>query len=286
MSLINRIFGSNKKEVEGLKQDVKDLTQFATLQMIDEQTLSLTKLRNGESTNAENEVLIQLWKEVPEISTVISKITDRAKGVPWGHFKIKNKNKAAKFQQAKNDYIFGKCSISELTELREIAYEPTFNADVSKLLNNPNDLQSWGEFIEQLMSYWYVIGNSYVIKLGDFFGIPDELNVMASQQADVKIKDSFLKNPFQVNPNESAVEYYTFDNGYGKTLTYEPDLIMHLKAPYPHTPFKKSFQGGEAAVCTPVGRKNVPNATPPSPTAFPIAAAASPALLSARHTPS
>lgn len=231
MSILKSIFGHSKKEVEALKQDVSDLKQFATLQMIDEKTLQLSQLFNGESTKADDHILINLWKEVPEISTVLSKITDRAKGVPWQHFKVKDKEKAGSFKKAQLDYIQGKCSFKQMKQFKDVAFELTFDPAVNKLLNNPNDLQSWGEMVEQLMSYWYVIGDSFLIKLGAFGYTPDELNVMASQQVDLKIRDSFLKNPFQINPNESAIEYYKFDNGYGKTLTYEPDLILHMRAP-------------------------------------------------------
>lgn len=232
MSLRSRLFGNSKEEIASLKQDVKDLTQFSTLQSIDQQTFDLTTFNKGDSTNFDDNVLIDLWSSVPEISTVISKISDRAKSVPWEHFKLKGNGSVGKMNSAMNDYIQGKCAFSVLKQLREKNLEPIYNTEVDRLLKNPNDLQSWSEMIEQLISYWYVLGNSYLIKLGAFAHIPDELNVMASQQTDVIIKKSFLDNPFQVNKTESAIDHYTFDNGQGKIITFnDPEIIIHLKAP-------------------------------------------------------
>lgn len=232
MSLISRVFGGNNKQISELKQDIAALTQFSQgLSSIDQKTFELSKLMNNDSTSFDKNILIQLWKEVPEISTVISQITNRAKSVPWGHFKVTSSESLSKFNKAQADYFLGKCSFQSVVKFKELAFEPVFNAEVDRLLKNPNDLQSWSEMVEQLISYWYVTGDSYLIKLGAFAHIPYELNIMASQQTEVKVKQSFLENPFQINTTESAIECYKFNNGYGKILTYEPELILHMKAP-------------------------------------------------------
>jgi phage portal protein BeeE len=237
MSIFSRITGresrKHQQEISELKQDIEALSKFSQqsyIPSIDEKTLWLSKGLN-DSASFDDDILISLWKTVPEVSTVISKITDRAKAVPWMHYKVKDVNKLSNFKKAHNDFLLGKINLQTLNKFKEAVFEPTFNEDIARLLQNPNDYQSWGEMIEQLVSYWYVLGNSYLIKLGSFAHIPDELNVMASQQTDIKIRDSYLKNPFQVNTDESAIEYYSFNNGYGKILTYDPELILHMKAP-------------------------------------------------------
>lgn len=256
MGLFDRFRNNNiKNENIELKKDIEALTQFshgAQLSSIDERTLQLMNSGGFKSTEFNDEILIQLWEEVPEISTVISKISDRAKAVPWGHFKIKDASKFAKLDKSFNDFLLGKTSLSSVIQLRADSLEPVRDPRVARLLTNPNDLQSWSEMIEQLVTYWYVVGNAYNIALGSFGDIPDELNVMASQQTDVIIKDSFLKNPFQINPDESAIEKYTFDNGFGNILTYnDPSIILHMKAPnivYKNGAWRKGFSPLAAAI--------------------------------------
>ncbi len=254
MGLFDRFTkNSIKSENIELKKDVEALKQFSEgLSSIDERTLQLMNSNTLKSTEFDNNVLVQLWEEVPEVSTVISKISDRAKAVPWGHFKVKDANKFSKLNTSFNDFLLGKTSLSSVVQLREQSLEPAKDPAVAKLLTNPNDLQSWSEMIEQLVTYYYVTGDGYNIALGAFAHMPDEINVMASQQTDVIIRDSFLKNPFQINPNESAVEKYTFDNGYGDVLTYDdPGIILHMKAPnitFKNGAWRKGFSPLGAAI--------------------------------------
>lgn len=223
--------GQSKKLVE-LKKDVEALTQFSQLQMIDQSTFNLINSNSLSSTNFNDDILIDLWAEVPEISTVISKITDRAKSVPWGYFKVKNESKYSKLNAAYSQLSQGKISYQQVRKLQSEAIEQIYNKDVERLLNNPNDLQDWSEMIEQLISYWYVCGNSYLLALGAAVHIPDELNVMASQNVDIFIKDSFKKNPFQINKDESVIEKYTFNTDLSNILEfYDPSIIAHMKAP-------------------------------------------------------
>lgn len=231
--LFGLIKSAKDAEINELKEDIKALNQFSSgLQVIDEKYYNLfnsTVLKD--STAFDDDVLIQMWTEIPEISTVISEITNRAKTVPWKQYRIKD---AAKFEKSKkmfNAYLNEKIQLGEVLKLQNESLEPVFDPKVEAFLQNPNDLQSWSEWIEMLLNYYFVVGNGYLIKSGAFGMFPDEVTVMASQNTDVKIKDEYLKDPYKLNRDESIIKHYTFENGYGKKFTYDPYLIMHMKTP-------------------------------------------------------
>jgi len=231
MGIFDKIRGIDKQsEIVELKKDIQALTEFsASFQVTNQQTYNLS-INGLSSADFDDEILVKLWSEVPEISTVLYQITSRAKSIPWGHFKITDKNKYSKFQKTFAQYINGKTGLDEVIKLRDESLKPVYDKEIKGLLDNPNEMQTWGDMIEQMINYYYVLGNSYIIKLGDFGFIPDEINVMPSQQTDVVIKESYIKDPYQLRKKESKISHYVFDNGFGKKITYAPELILHTKA--------------------------------------------------------
>jgi phage portal protein BeeE len=250
MSLFD-IFNSKKEhEVRELKKDIEALTKFSELQVIGQHTYNIST-QGLSSTDFNDDALVKLWEEVPEISTVIYQISSRAKNAPWGHFKIKDKTKFSKFEKAFTEYTHGRTTLDKVIQLREDSLKPVFDNDIARILRNPNELESWGAMIEKLIDYYYVIGNGYLIKNGVFGFTPEELLVMASQQTDVVINDKYLKDPFKRKEGDSAIKEYTFNNGYGTINHYDPELVLHIKASniqYKNGAWKKGYSPLAAAI--------------------------------------
>lgn len=256
MALFDKIFPqrSLKKENMELKKDIEALSFFSSMQSIDEKTLRLMDSHSFEkSIKFNDQILIELWEQIPEISTVISKISDRAKAVPWMSYKAKNGDSKSKLQTATNDFMLGKTSSLEISKLRSKEFEPSENPFVRKLLTNPNSLQSWSEMIEQTIFYYYVIGNSYNIALGSVGFVPDEIKVMPSQNMDVELNKSFAENPFRIKEkDQKEIEAYILNNGCGKQIRYEDvEIILHMKAvnlKYSNDEWKKGFSPLASAI--------------------------------------
>ncbi len=233
MSFYDRIFNKKKEaEIRELKEDVNALTQFSALQMMSEKEFNLQSSSKIKSTEFDKNVLIELWEHVPEVSTVISKITDRAKTVPWGYFKVKSGSAYSAYQAKMSAFAAGQTDYKSVMLAKDDALVPVEDDQVNALLKNPNRLQDWSEMISQLITYWYVTGDSFLIGLGAYGFTPDELSVMASQQMSVKINESYTDNPFQVGSDEPIINRYEFDNGKGKVIKFtDIDIIAHMKAP-------------------------------------------------------
>lgn len=230
MKIFSDLFNKGHKEENiELKKDIKALTQFSEWQALNnEQSFNFSSNKLNSSTAFNDDVLIQLWKEIPEISTVISKISSRAKNVPWGHFKVKDAKKFSQMKSALSDYSNGKCSFRKVVKFKEQALEPIMNTEIDRLLKNPSKLQTWGEMIEQSIDYWHVLGNSYTIKLGSFGFFPDEIKILPAQHMEVIVREDFLKNPLEIGVEESPILRYELDIE-GKQLQIDSDLVLHMK---------------------------------------------------------
>jgi phage portal protein BeeE len=255
MSIFDRFLNKDKAKAVELQKDIDALVQFSQGQSFDESNqreFTLSSSSKMDSTKFDGAVLVELWKQVPEISTVLSKITDRAKNVPWGHFKIKDQKSFSQLKQKQIDLTIGRATQKEVKQLQDIALEPIFDEQIQRLLHNPNNLQNWAEMIEQLITYYYVTGDSYLMSLGATGFVPDELKVMASQQTDVVLRKSFIENPFQIGSEGGEIEKYTFDNGLGKVIEFnDPDIIAHMKAPniiYDEIAWRKGFSPLASAI--------------------------------------
>jgi HK97 family phage portal protein len=159
----------------------------------------------------------------PDVYSVINGITKAAAAVPPIIHIVKDQRKALKYNQLKrvNKDKVSQGSIDNLLELKEEAFEEIHDErdPLYQLINQPNPLQGYPEWYENMKGFQLITGNAYThfIELGD--GTFGEMWVMPSQFTKIVADPTF----------ESLVRGYTIDM-YGHDGHELPaDSVMHWK---------------------------------------------------------
>lgn len=157
----------------------------------------------------------------PDVYSVVSQMTKAASAVPFVVHEVVDDGKARKYKRLiqSQSYKSGTKWIQKAQQLKEEAFEEVDeNNDLYKLLNRPNPLQAWPEFVENLLGFKFVTGNTYAhgVELTDKrFG---EMWVMPAQYVRIKAGADI----------EGLISGYNLDFiGYEETI--DPETVMHLK---------------------------------------------------------
>lgn len=97
------------------------------------------------------------------------------------------------------------------------------NHPLLRLMARPNEYQSWGRFIESVVSFLLLSGNSYVLKVGGSSGPPRFLYTLRPDRVRV-----------QPNP-KNLIGGYIYDTG--TTMKFSPEEILHLMEFHPTNDF-------------------------------------------------
>ena len=159
----------------------------------------------------------------PDVYSVVNGITKAAAAVPPIIHIVKDQKKALKYRQlsstVKDKATQG--SIDNLLELKQQAFEEVQDEQdpLYKLINQPNPLQGYPEWYENMKGFQLITGNAYThfIELGD--GTFGEMWVMPSQFTKIVADSSY----------ETLVKGYIIDM-YGHDGHQLPaETVMHWK---------------------------------------------------------
>lgn len=157
----------------------------------------------------------------PDVYSVVSQMIKAASAVPFVVHEVVDEQKARKYKRLvqSQSYKSGTGWINKARQLKEQAFvEVDPNNDLYKLLERPNPLQAWPEFIENLLGFKFVTGNTYAhgVELTD--GRFGELWVMPAQYTRIKAGAEV----------EGLIDGYNLDFiGYEETIPAEQ--VLHLK---------------------------------------------------------
>ncbi len=156
----------------------------------------------------------------PDVYSVINQITKAASAVPPVVQKIVNEKKAREYFRIKH-FMRNKSSLSLLKksiDLKEQAFEEAPESDLAKMLERPNPLQSFPEWLENTLGFKLVTGNSYVhgVELTD--KRIGEMWVMPAQYTRIHADSNF----------EGLISGYSI-NLFGYEEEIPEELVMHLK---------------------------------------------------------
>ena len=162
------------------------------------------------------------YESNPDVYSVINGITKASASVPPVVHIVVNEQKAQKYKHYKNaiKYKANSKAIDNLLELKEEAFvEVDYTDPLYKLINQPNPLQGYPEWYENMKGFQLLTGNGYThfVELGDrSFG---EMWVMPSQWTKIVADTTY----------ESLVKGYVIDMyGYGGQ-PLPSETVMHWK---------------------------------------------------------
>ncbi len=102
----------------------------------------------------------------PSVYSIVSFIAQKAGAIPWAVYEVKNDKALHLYKSASHDLPQFKKSMIRTKALIEIKEH-----ELSQLFTSPNIIQAWPEFIEQVVGFKLVTGNSYVHCIGPTNGI-------------------------------------------------------------------------------------------------------------------
>ena len=102
----------------------------------------------------------------PTVFSIISFITQKASTIPWGVYEVKN-------EKALNLYKSASPNLSQFQKniVKTKAMTAIEDHELNGLFMNPNVLQTWSEFIEQVIGFKLITGNGYIQCIGPTGGI-------------------------------------------------------------------------------------------------------------------
>lgn len=101
----------------------------------------------------------------PTVYSIVSLIAQKASLVPWGVYKVKDKKALNLYKSGTSDLTVKKMM------LRKSAMEEVSVPELNRLFERPNPLQGWAEYIEQVVGYKLVTGNTFIQAIGPTSGI-------------------------------------------------------------------------------------------------------------------
>ena len=150
-----------------------------------------------------------------EVYSIIKRISKTISTVPFYVYKIKStkelKRYKAMMENANTTADIAKAELQRYKAVEEIADSP-----LNKLLEHPNEYQSWSEFVENVIGYKLITGNSYIWANRIEGGKVSELVTLPSQYIAI-ISDGTI----------NGVEGYSFTLVGWDTLDAKD--VIHLK---------------------------------------------------------
>ena len=100
----------------------------------------------------------------PVVYSIVSFIAQKAGSIPWGTYEVKNEKALTSYKSA-NSYNLN----TKIIKTKALVAIP--DHELSAIFMKPNVLQGWAEFIEQVVGFKMVTGNSYVHMIGPTVGV-------------------------------------------------------------------------------------------------------------------
>lgn len=100
----------------------------------------------------------------PIVYSIVSFIASKAGSIPWGAYEVKD-DKALRSYKSANSYNIN----TKIIKTKALVALP--DHDLNKVFVKPNSLQGWAEFVEQVVGFKLVTGNSYIHVIGPTAGL-------------------------------------------------------------------------------------------------------------------
>lgn len=100
----------------------------------------------------------------PVVYSIVSFIAGKASSIPWGAYEIKD-DKALRSYKSANSYNIN----TKIIKTKALVALP--DHDLNKVFIKPNSLQGWAEFVEQVVGFKLITGNSYIHVIGPTGGV-------------------------------------------------------------------------------------------------------------------
>ena len=158
----------------------------------------------------------------PDVYSIVNLITGSAKGVQWNLYEVKDQRKFRKYKALPTDAK--DFTLDRVIRLKEDSLEEVYDDSnqLYRLIHRPNPLQGWGQFVENVLGFKLVTGNSFVhgvmLEAGANAGLINELWVMPAQFTRINASRGF----------EGIVSGYTLEIGTYRTK-FAPEEVMHVK---------------------------------------------------------
>ena len=156
----------------------------------------------------------------PDVYSVINQITKAASAVPFVVQRVVNEDAARKYYRLKYSQrnTSGEGFVKKAKLLKEEAFEEAPDSDLARLLDRPNPIQAFPEWIENVLGFKLITGNSYIhgVELTDRrFG---ELWILPPQFTRIHADESL----------EALVDSYSFTL-FGSQERIPADEVLHIK---------------------------------------------------------
>lgn len=100
----------------------------------------------------------------PLVYSIVSFIAQKAGSIPWGVYDIKN-DKALRSYKSANTVNLN----TKIVKTKALVANP--DHELNAVFLKPNALQGWAEFMEQLIGFKLITGNSYIQAIGPTSGV-------------------------------------------------------------------------------------------------------------------
>ncbi len=170
----------------------------------------------------------------PDLYSLINKIIQAASMCQLKLYEIKDEKF---FKQYKNVKSFAPDNIQEL---QHKAFEPIEQPEIFKLFEQPNKYNTYTLFIQNLLGYYCLLGNSYLNKIvvnGNKNGITGELQVLPAYLMKIKIGDKL-----------QPIAGFSLGDWDDATSRFTPEEIYHFKTFNPNYDIGQFLYGAPPSI--------------------------------------
>lgn len=161
------------------------------------------------------------------VFSVINQIASKCKSIPWSVYRVK-KSAEKQFRGYLLKTAKGTNKLTrEVRQLKQASLEEVDGHKLNEILERPNPLQPWSEYISSVLSFKLIAGNSFVVGIG-----PDTGDNAG------KFTELFPYKPFYVKIKQerdypAPVAGYRFDD---IQQDFPVEQVLHIKTFHPLQP--------------------------------------------------
>lgn len=180
---------------------------------------SNTPMLNPES---DRENVYKGYMTNPDVYSIVNLITNAMRSIDWAVYEVKDQKKFRKYNRLPSEAKQHR--LDSVMRLKNDSLEEVTDHSnkLVNLLDKPNPLQGWGEWIENLMGFKLITGNTYIhgviLEKGANQGLVNEMWVMPSHYMRIKASAGL----------ENVVQGYSLEIG-SSTVHFSQEEVMHMK---------------------------------------------------------
>lgn len=151
----------------------------------------------------------------PVIYSIVKQISEKMSAVPFYFYEVKDNKQLKRYKtlNLSNNLISYDGLVTKSQSLKEVT-----SHKIIDLLDQPNENQSWSDFMKNAIGYKLITGNSYI------YAAMPEIGVNKGKVISMTVLPSQLMNIISKNPSE--VDYYNIAGG---NTRINKENILHLK---------------------------------------------------------